>query len=283
MRIAVTGSAGLIGQAVVAKAIAEGHSVIGIDWALSDTRPGSAEPGTAPVPHERRHADVTDYEQLVDAVADCEALIHLAAHPNALRKPDHTVHNNNVVASYNALRAAAELEIDRVCVASSVNAVTGEFNQAPRYVRLPVDESHPAAPEDSYGLSKLLAEAQADAVARRHPRMTISTLRFHWVVPDREYAASRASPEAGWKQLWGYTTYDAAARACLCALSAAFTGHERFYIVAPDTVLEIPSAELARRFHPDVPMPHPIVGNDSFFDCGKAERLLGWRHDKAGE
>jgi UDP-glucose 4-epimerase len=73
---------------------------------------------------------------------------------------------------------------------------------------------------------------------------------------------------------------DATARACLLALSPNFQGHEAFYIVASDTMLETPSLDLAHQYFPDVSVRGDLSGNSSFFDCAKAERLLGWKHDE---
>jgi UDP-glucose 4-epimerase len=100
------------------------------------------------------------------------------------------------------------------------------------------------------------------------------------VVPDRATAvgAPPKEPAAGVKNLWAYTRFDAAADACLRSLAAPFEGHEAFYIVAPDTVAAEPSLELARRFYPDVPVRGDLSGHRGFFDCAKAERLLGWVH-----
>jgi UDP-glucose 4-epimerase len=144
-----------------------------------------------------------------------------------------------------------------------------------------VDEKHPTYNEDPYSLSKWICEAQADSMVRRYETMRITSLRFHWVVESREFVTSRGSdnPEVGAKQLWGYTTFAAAASACLLSLTADFSGHEVFYIVAPRTVTDEPSQELARRFFPDQPVVGDLSGNRSFFDSGKAERLLGWDHD----
>ncbi len=80
------------------------------------------------------------------------------------------------------------------------------------------------------------------------------------------------------KHLWGYTLLEAAARVCLLSLTADFSGHEAFYIVAPDTMMETPSHELAREFFPEVPIRGDLSGTRSFFSCEKAEQLLGWRH-----
>lgn len=274
MRIAVTGVLGEIGRALAEAATARGHQVVGLD---------RVAPRTPPPPLERLVlADLTAHEEVASALRNCEAVVHLAAEQSPLHLPAHEVHNNNVVASYNVLDAAAGLGIRHVCLASSVNAVNGEFTRAPRYAYFPLDEEHPTGNEDAYSLSKWICEQQADSVARRHPWMTISSLRFHWVVPERAFAAARlAHPSRAARQLWGYTAMAAAVRACLLATTADFTGHERFYAVGPETVAEVPTAELCRTYHPDVPLRRPLTGRASLFACDKAERLLGWRHDKS--
>ena len=115
---------------------------------------------------------------------------------------------------------------------------------------------------------------------RRYEAMRIASMRFHWVVPNRERAAqnfTRDSANPG-KHLWAYTRYDAAVDACLLSLDAPFTGHEVFYTVGPDTTLSTPTMDLARKFFPNVPVRKQLSGNASFFDSSKAERILGWKH-----
>jgi nucleoside-diphosphate-sugar epimerase len=273
MRIALTGGSGRIGQAIAAQALARGHHDVSIDRAMP------------PDAHRRTNltfvqADVADFDRLVQAFAGCDSLIHMAAIPMPGNHPDHVVHNNNVVGSYNALRAAVEQGIMRICQASSVNAIGLSWSRAPRFDYFPIDEQHATYVEEPYSLSKWICEQQGDSFARRYEGIRIASLRFHWVVPDRATAASKtgiASREVS-KHLWAYTLYDAAARASLMSLEANFEGHEAFYIVAPDTDIHVPSLALAMRFFPDVPVRGDLSGYRSFFNCAKAERLLGWKH-----
>ncbi len=62
---------------------------------------------------------------------------------------------NNVVGSYNALRAAAEHGITRICQASSVNAIGLSYSRTPRFDYFPIDEAHPNYSEDPYSLSQM--------------------------------------------------------------------------------------------------------------------------------
>ncbi|MCU0492778.1 MAG: NAD(P)-dependent oxidoreductase [Chloroflexaceae bacterium] len=267
MKIAITGGSGRIGRGVTALALAQGHEVVSIDRVL----PEEGSPGVQFV-----QASITNYAELEDAVRGCDALVHMAAllDPNT---PDYQMHNVNVTGSFNALSAAARLGITRVCQASSINAIGGVNSRWPRYDYFPLDERHPTYAEDAYSLSKWICEQQGDMFARRYEHITIASMRFHWVVPDWE-TTQREHGEAHIKHLWAYTLLEAAARACLLSLTADFRGHEAFYIVAPRTTESVPSLELAQRHFPNVPIRGDLAGNAGFFDCSKAERILGWKH-----
>ena len=273
MKIAVTGGNGRIGRAIVEMALTEGHEVVSIDQ--------SPSPTMNPPHYSFVQANLTDYEEFVRAIRDCDALIHMAAIPAPGQHPDHQVHNNNVVASYNALRAAVEVGISRVCQASSVNATGLGYSRWPRFDYFPLDEQHPTYNEDPYSLSKWICEEQANSFVRRYEQMIISSMRFHAIVPDRStivQAKGYSQTDAAVKNLWAYTRLDDASRACLLSLTADLKGHEVFYIVAPDTISDTPSLELKQKFFPDAAVRGDLSGHRSFFDSSKAERLLGWKH-----
>jgi UDP-glucose 4-epimerase len=273
MKIALTGGSGGIGRAITPLALNRGHSIVSIDRVA----PAAEQAGVSFV-----LADMSEYDKLVEAFAGCDAVIHMAAIPSPGRHPDPVVHNNNVVGSYNALRAAAEHGIKKICQASSVNAIGHSYSRNPRYDYFPVDEAHPNYSEDPYSLSKWICEQQADSFVRRYEGTKIASMRFHWVVPERARAAqsfTRESANPG-KHLWAYTRFDAAADACLKSLDAPFEGHEVFYIVAPDTTVDVPSLELAQQHFPNVPIKGDLSDHNSFFSSAKAERLLGWKHPR---
>jgi UDP-glucose 4-epimerase len=276
MKIALTGSSGGVGRAIIKEARAQGHELVCIDRVA------------APETEETQdlhfvQADMDEYEKLVAAFAGCDALIHMAAIPSPGRHPDHVVHNNNVVGSYNALQAAVDNGIMRICQASSVNAIGHSYSRDPRYDYLPIDEEHANYSEEPYSLSKWICEAQADAFARRWADISIASMRFHWVVPERSLAAKNFTLESEHpkRHLFAYTLFDAAARACLLSLEGKFKGHEAFYIVAPDTTADIPSLEVAARVFPGIPIKGDLSGRKAFFNSSKAERILGWKHDIA--
>lgn len=277
MRIAITGGSGDMGRSLVPYLLEQGHSVVSIDRLLP--------PKAAPWPGARPEymvADTRDFGQLVGAIGGCDALVHLAAHRSPGGYPKHVVYTENTTGSYNALSAAAALGITRVCLASSINAIGGVYSREPRYDYFPLDERHPTYAEDPYSLSKWVLEQQADAFARRHEDMRIASLRFHWLLESYERAAEITSVMGAGaiRHLWAYTALREASRACLLSLTADFTGHEVFYIVAPRTAVAERSLDLARKHYPHTEVRGDLSGNKGFFDCGKAERLLGWRHEE---
>lgn len=120
--------------------------------------------------------------------------------------------------------------------------------------------------------------------------MKVASLRFHWSVPSRAQVLQSSYDSndpnryylSDHKDLWGYVQEDSAADACLLALAenSNWDGHERFFIAAPQIWCEEDSETLRAQFWSDVPVlkGKDFEGRKGFFDCSKAERLLGWRH-----
>ncbi|KZV98089.1 NAD(P)-binding protein [Exidia glandulosa HHB12029] len=276
MRIVVTGSNGRVGSRVAIAALEGGHEVLALD--------------VSPVPdnaswkeHPKFHftqADLRDFTVALDLFKGYDAVINLAGVPNPT---DYLAeaHNTNVVLSWNVLRACAELGINRVALASSVNAITLVYSKGPRFEYFPIDEEHPALPDEPYGLSKIIGEMQADSIVRRFPAMRIASIRLHWSTPSRAPACNQPSHRAK-NDLWGWVQEDSGADAFLRAVtdeSGRWSGHEVFFIASPEIAnTALDSRALREEFWPDVPLKSDISGSKGFFNCSKAERLLGWVH-----
>jgi nucleoside-diphosphate-sugar epimerase len=267
LRVAVTGAAGLLGRHVGAALAAEGHEVIGID------RPGR---GAA------RGADLTAPGAARAALAGAEALVHAAAIPRPNGSTPEAVFSTNVGATFAVLEAAEALGVARVILASSFSVLG--LPVAPRPVRLaalPVDGSHPAAPQDAYALSKWLSEETVEAWTRRTGGRAVS-LRMPWlqgpdtfrreVLPRRERAEARLD-------LWGYLDLRDAGAAFVAALTrtaAPGEGHDRLFVAAADSYSETPSADLVRAHWPGVPL-GDLPGHASLISSARAGEVLGWR------
>jgi len=274
MRIAVTGGSGRLGTPLIRSLLARGNQVLNID--RREPPEGNGAEGAEFVA-----SDLMDLEAVKAILRNCDAVAHLAAYPGPMEQFPAKVYTNNTVSSFHVIAAAALLGIRHVCLASSINALGCSYCREPRYAYFPVDESHPSFCEDEYSLSKQIMELQADAIARRYPDMIIASLRFHALLPQAPELSSDSTlskDDPGAKGLWAFTLLESAVKACELALSSGHRGHEVFFIVSGETSSSIPSEELARRVYPRVPLQGDLTGRRGFYDCRKAEQLLGWRH-----
>ena len=172
------------------------------------------------------------------------------------RHPDHVVHNNNVVGSYNALRAAVEHGIMRICQASSVNAIGLSFSRGRAFRLLPARRG---APQLQRGALLRSVEVDLRAAGRQPSRAAtrtcrIASMRFHWVVPTPRDGAARTSTsspaEAAQASLGLHALRRRRARLPPEPRGAASRATRSFYIIAPDTTIDTPSLELAAQYLP---------------------------------
>ncbi|KAG2148986.1 uncharacterized protein EDB93DRAFT_352027 [Suillus bovinus] len=276
MKIAITGCNGGVGRCVVLWVLKEGHTVVGADCVIAEDTDFYNNPAFSFHP-----VDLKDFDATLKVFMGCDAIIQLAAFAQPMDYKT-KVHNENVVITWNVLRAAAELGINRVALASSVNVLRGVFSTEPTFQYFPIDENHPCEPDEPYGLSKLIAEIQADTIVRRYPCMRIASIRIHCFVPTR----ARACRQDHFRfrgDLWGYVQMDSAADAFLRAVTVKvdrWTGHETFFIVAPQLAADEDWLELKEKYFPNVTVKPGWTesGTKGFFDCRKAEHLLGWVH-----
>ena len=110
MKIVVTGSSGQFGRHVVQNLSAAGHDILGVDRVANP----SVQPSWI--------CDLSRTGDLFEAFAGAQAVVHLAAIRAPNLAPDSVTFNNNVSATYNVLKVAADLKIRRVVVASSIGA-----------------------------------------------------------------------------------------------------------------------------------------------------------------
>jgi len=274
MNIGVTGSAGKLGRATVARLRELGHDVIGFDVA------GAPGPGFTRV-------DFTDYGQTLDAFLGVtarhdglDALVHLAALPVNGLVPDVTTFDNNVAVTFHALFAAHRAGIRTIVYASSITAMGFPFDVAPP--SLPVDESYTSA-NNTYGLGKVVEEAMAAQLVGWHADTSITALRFTNVVDETEYATFERAGEPTYRRDLIGTWIDArdGANAVALALVAARPGFEVYNVAAPESGLSIPSRDLAAQWFPGTPVADDLGEYESLVSTRKLRDHLGFaaEHD----
>lgn len=283
MRIAFTGGAGKAGRHAVRHLLAQGHKVT--NWDLRRCEVEGADDLIV---------DLTDSGQVANAMVawgsgaemdagaprPYDAVVHFAAVPSLMLKPDNETYRVNVLSTYNVLDAALRAGVRKVVIASSettygVCFAAGEVK--PLYI--PVDEEHPTVPHDSYAMSKVVNEATARSFQARSGA-DIYALRINNVIEPHEYADLaprwRDDPACRRRNIFAYIdARDLGAMVEAC-LRAEGLGYQVFNVSNPDSSVGPPSAEIAERFYAGVERRGPIEGHATFYSSAKAKRLLGW-------
>ncbi|WP_317175853.1 NAD(P)-dependent oxidoreductase [Halomontanus rarus] len=280
--IAVTGGNGKIGQAILQHLKDEGYETANI--ARGKRRENISDTYIT--------TDLLDAGETYSAIAKtgADAIIHMGTIPNPYGTPDYETYKSNTQSAVHILEASESLGLESCCLASSINAMGAEHQQRdPQVDYIPIDESHPATPDDIYGTAKHAMEITADGFGRRPDSdMTISTLRYPWVPNEEEVIESFSESDRSMKALeddaawsgrdviFSYLHIDDACSIARKAVEAEYDGHETFWAVASDTTANVPSKKVIAEFFPDAKVRDPLDGYETLFDISKAEELLDW-------
>jgi nucleoside-diphosphate-sugar epimerase len=267
-KIVVTGGSGRLGQFVIRELLAHNYEVLSLDKIP---------------PREKLCmtwlADLRHSGDLFEALRGAYGIIHLGAYQAPNLAPDGETFSNNVSATYNVLRASADIGVKKVVLASSTAAfgfIYAKKLWAPDY--LPLDEKHPSKPQDSYGLSKVVGEQIADSIVSIHDDTTISSMRFPGINFDLSYESFHERwkmPAARASGFWTYIDARDAAMACRLALEAKFQGHEVFIAAAPMSCMIQPMRDLVAEYLPKGAKIREVAGEHwSGVDSRKAQKLL---------
>jgi nucleoside-diphosphate-sugar epimerase len=221
-------------------------------------------------------ADLTDYGQTVECLAGQDAVVHLAAIPASGIHTEEKTFRTNMLSTYNVFEAARLLGLRRVVWASSETILGLPFDrEQPAYA--PIDEDHPAYPESSYALSKLLSE-ELGRQLHRWTGTPYVALRFSNIMEPHDYERFPSYwDDANLRRwnLWGYVDARDVAESCRLALDAEI-GAAHFIVAAADTVMNRPSRELMAEVYPSVSY-RPTAGDfDTLLSIEKARTLLGY-------
>jgi nucleoside-diphosphate-sugar epimerase len=272
--VVVTGAAGVLGSHVLRAVRAAGHEARGIDAVT----PAQAQPQASSFVR----ADLTDLGAAIEALADADAVVHAAAIPRPTGRTSSDVFETNVLAAYNVVEAASLHGVTRLVNASSFSVLGWPFNPMPIVpLYLPIDEQHPLAPQEAYGLSKQLTEEIVAAATRRAPALSAISLRMPWLQTAatfaRDVAPRREQRGVANANLWSYLDAEDAAQAFVAALEAPVEGHAAVYLSAPDTFMETETLTLVHAAFGDVELRRPLPGHAPLLDTRAAEQLLGIR------
>ncbi|BAO90567.1 NAD-dependent epimerase/dehydratase family protein [Caballeronia cordobensis] len=283
-RVIVTGGSGLAGKWVVEDLVAHGYEVLNVDR----------------VPMAKATArtlitDITDAGQVFNALASTttakefdddiepkpiDAIVHFAAIPRILVTTDNEVFRINVMGTYNILDAASKLGIRKVIVASSETTYGVVFAHRHRDpVYFPLDEDYPVDPMDSYATSKVINEVTAKAFHAR-TGADIYCFRIGNVLDPVDYQKFPAwleNPALRKRIAWSYIDGRDLATAARLAIEKDGLGFQVMNVAADDVSSDLPTAELLKRFYPDVPLKKALGESETLLSNDKLKRLLGWQ------
>jgi UDP-glucose 4-epimerase len=314
-RVLITGGCGNLGRLCAARFADAGDDVVLLD---------SVRPEDTPFPWSTdlpvHLVDLTDgpaVEALLDDVAP-EVVVHLAAervpsdHPDPDRAcaprfaPDgaavaggewnphraaarrDATFRSNVLGTYYLLDALVRAGVRRLVAASSLCVLGAAFRISDRRFEidtLPIDETHPLRPEDSYSVSKVANEEMYAAYARayglqvaaiRPPVVLYDTVPASWA---NRFHDEPAPPGPGGidANLLMYVDGRDLAEAFLRASQApGLDGFEAFYVATGRLAASSPKRWL-QQHRPDLDHFTDALGDDDdLLRIDKARRLLGY-------
>jgi nucleoside-diphosphate-sugar epimerase len=262
VKVLLTGLRGRLGAAAAPALERAGHEVRGFD--IDD-------------------GDIRDLAAVRDAMAGCDAVVHLAGIAEDRGGAAEDVLVVNLLGTWNVLVAARACGVERVVYSSSGKAL-GMLERNPDY--LPVDDAHSGLPARAYGLSKWLAEEMCEGFTRDTGIATLC-LRPVLVLDADGYERlagldelPRPASAASW-HLGAFVDVGDVADAVVAGLACADPGHARLLLCASEVGSTRPSAELAAQFFPGVPWrdgrPFEDGSREALVDCRAARELLGWQ------
>ncbi|SOC86005.1 Nucleoside-diphosphate-sugar epimerase [Ensifer adhaerens] len=285
-RILFTGGSGKAGRHVIPWLIAKGYEVHNIDLVPLNV------PGVTNLT-----VDITDLGEVFNAltmhrdfpdlesgkgVQPFDAVVHFAAVPRILIRPDNETYRVNVMGTYNVIEASVKLGIRKVIIASSETTYGicfAEGERDPHY--LPFDEDYDVNPMDSYGLSKVINEKTARAFSER-TGADIYALRIGNVIEPHEYGRFPdfvAHPETRLRNAWCYIDARDLGQIVHLCIEKDGLGYQVFNATNDTVTTDLSTAELAQRFFPNVPLKWQPEGDEAMISNRKIREVLGFREE----
>ena len=282
-RIVFTGGSGKAGRHVVPYLLDQGHEVFNIDLVPLD------HPGVNTL-----SADLTDSGEAFNALsmhfgfeglesgngpAPVDAVVHFAAVPRILLKPDNVTFAANTASTYNVIEAAVKLGIKKVIIASSETTYGVCFAEGDKdYHQFPLEEGYDVDPMDSYGLSKVCNEKTASAFAMR-TGADIYALRIGNVIEPHEYPMFKeflANPPSRKRNAWSYIDARDLGQIVDLCIAKDGLGFEVFNAVNDTITAHEPTEEFLKKWAPNSPITREMGEFEAPISNRKIRDVLGF-------
>jgi len=241
-------------------------------------------------------ADITDAGQMFNAMSSYtglheleigngvpkfDAVVHFAAVPRILIKPDNETFRVNTIGTYNVIEAAVKLGIKKIIIASSETTYGICFSDGETDPKsLPLEEDYDVDPMDSYGLSKVVNEKTAQSFQRRSG-FDIYALRIGNVIEPHEYAELFPhyfkNPEVRRRNAFCYIDARDLGQIVDLCLQKDGLGYQVFNAGNDHNGAILSNKELIKRFFPNVPINRELGEYEALFSNQKIREVLGFK------
>jgi len=287
-RIVFTGGSGKAGRHVLPYLADKGYDILNVDLTPLD------HPKIANL-----SADIADSGQMFNALsmhfgfdgyetgkgpAPVDAVVHFAAVPRVLIKPDNETFRINTMGTYNVIEAAAKLGIKKIIVASSETTYGVCFAEGDKdFHSFPLEEDYDIDPMDSYGLSKVLNEKTSRAFAMRYGS-DIYALRIGNVIEPHEYdrfPGYLADPMSRKRNAWTYIDARDLGEIVHLCLQKDGLGFQVFNAVNDTITADMPTKAFLAKFAPNTPVTREMGEFEGPLSNRKIREVLGFKeqHD----
>ena len=283
MRVFFTGGSGKAGKWAIRHLLSQGHRIVNADQVpsglecselLIDLCDSGQVFGAM--------SQFTDGAELDEGtgVPTYDAVVHFAAVPRVMIGTDGECFRQNTLTTYNVIESAVKLGIPKVIFASSETTYAVCFADGevkPDFV--PVDETHPTVPHDSYAMSKVCNEMTAKSFQARSGS-DIYGLRINNVIEPDEYAQLfpdfLENPALRRRNIFAYIDARDLGHMVDCCLKADGLGYQVFNVSNDEMSVGITSAEVIERFYLGVEVREEMSANETFYSNKKAKELVGF-------
>ena len=283
-RLLITGGSGKAGKHVAKYLLDRGHRVLNCDLV------NGAQEGL-----DYLNLDITKSGEVFNALSShfnrnelrknqivlgLDAVIHFAAIPRILLKPDNETYRINVLGTYNVIEAAVKLGIKKVIFASSETVYGFCFSHGKLIPNtLPITEEDPTKPMDSYAMSKVVNEETAKAFQRRSG-IDIYGLRIGNVIePEESYLFREFSkkPEVRLPNVFNYIDARDLGQAVDLCIEKDGLGYEVFNVSNDNNSVDLYNEQILKRFYPNSKLKFEIGSTECLFSNRKLKEELDFK------
>ena len=283
-RIIITGGSGKAGKYVASHLIDKGYRVLNVDLINYEQKK-----------LDYLFLDITDSGQVFNVFSShfnkfelrkqqspskIDAIVHLAAIPRILVKPDNETFRINVLGTYNVIEASIKLGIKKIIFASSETVYGFCFSHGnPIPTKLPINEDYPLSPMDSYAISKVVNEETAKGFQRRSG-IDIYGLRIGNVFEPDDYKKFKdfaKNPELRLPNLFNYIDARDLAQAVELCIEKNELGYEVFNVSNDNNSVNLKNSEIIKRFYENLKIYDDLEEHECLFSNKKIRNMLGFK------